>query len=331
MVKRNMTVLTHSWEYSLLNLALHEQHHVGESRHTGALADPDLIQEAYGYCEDLTAQHSRSFYLSSRLLPLEKRRAVRALYAFCRVTDDVVDRPKGDVRTELDLWREKSLSINPPPDDLVAVAWAHARTHYRVPQCYAEQLLNGVASDLTKTRYETFDELAAYSYGVASTVGLMSMHITGFSDRAAIPYAIKLGVALQITNILRDVAEDWRNGRVYLPLQELRMFGLDEGDLAAAQVTDRWREFMRFQINRNRELYTEAWPGIGLLHPEGRMAIGAAADLYRAILNDIEAHDYDVFSRRAYVGNWGKISRLPFIWWRSRRAYPLTPSPIPLS
>jgi 15-cis-phytoene synthase len=325
-----MTVLTHPWEYSLLPLALYD-HHSSDHHTPDSLADPDLMRGAYAYCEQLTADHSRSFFLSSRLLPEDKRRAVRALYAFCRVTDDVVDRPKGDVETDLALWRERALSFSPPPDDPVALAWADTRIRYQIPQRYAEQLLNGVARDLSQTRYETFDDLATYSYGVASTVGLMSMHITGFSDRAAIPYAVKLGVALQITNILRDIAEDWKNGRVYLPQNEMRRYGLDEGDLSAGQVTDRWRAFMRFQITRNRELYAEAWPGIGLLHPEGRVAIGAAAELYRAILNDIEAHDYDVFNRRAYIGSWGKISRLPLIWWRSRRAYPTMPARLPLS
>jgi phytoene synthase len=178
--------------------------------------------------------------------------------------------------------------------------------------------MDGVAADLTKDRYATIDELAQYSYGVASTVGLMSMHIIGYSDEDAIPYAIKLGVALQLTNILRDIAEDWARGRVYVPQDELAHFGLTEDDIAAAVVTDRWRAFMRFQIDRNRRLYAEAMPGIGYLDPSGRFAIGAAAELYRAILEDIERHDYDVFSRRAYVSKWGKIGRLPGIWWRSR-------------
>jgi len=322
-----MTILTHAWEHSLLSLALHD-HQSGELTASHASVAADDLQSAYDYCEDLTAAHSRSFYLSSRLLPWEKRRAVRALYAFCRVTDDIVDRPKAETRTELETWRERSLSFTPPADDPVAVAWADTRLRFRIPQRYAEQLLNGVARDIVPGRYETFDDLAAYSYGVASTVGLMSMYITGFSGPAAVAYAVKLGVALQLTNILRDVVEDWQAGRLYLPYQELRDFGLDEADIDAGRVTDRWRAFMRFQIARNRQLYDEAWPGIGLLHPEGRFAIGAAAGLYRAILNDIEAHDYDVFSRRAYVGTLGKVSRLPSIWWHSRRASPAEPIPV---
>ena len=144
--------------------------------------------------------------------------------------------------------------------------------------------IDGVARDLDQARYATFDDLTAYAYGVASTVGLMSMRIIGYRSAAAIPYAIKLGVALQLTNILRDVGEDWRAGRVYLPADELAAFGLSEEDVARGQVDDRWRDFMRFQIERNRRLYAEAWPGIELLNEDGRFAIAAAGDLYRRIL-----------------------------------------------
>lgn len=317
-----MTILTHAWEHPLLSLALYD-HQPGDNNYIG-VAEPEVIRNAYEYCSVLTAAHSRSFYLSSQFMPEDKRRAVRALYAFCRVTDDLVDRPQGDLNRDFQDWRERILSNIPPADDPVAIAWTDARLRYMIPSHYAEQLLNGVARDLTQTRYDSFQELASYAYGVASTVGLMSMHITGFSSRAAIPYAVKLGVALQLTNILRDVGEDWRNGRLYLPLQELQAFGLSESDIAGGRVTPQWRDFMRFQIDRNRQLYAEAWPGIGLLRSEGRFAIGAAADLYRAILDDIQVNDYDVFNRRSYIGSWGKISRLPSIWWRSRRARPQT-------
>jgi phytoene synthase len=200
----------------------------------------------------------------------------------------------------------------------VAVAWADTRARYEIPQGYGDQLLAGVSRDLVQTRYQTFDDLVTYAYGVASTVGLMSMHIIGFSNADAVAYAIKLGVALQITNILRDVAEDWQRGRVYLPQEELALFGLTEDDLDKGRVDNRWRRFMRFQIERNRQLYEEAWPGIALLNKDGRFAIAAAAELYRAILDDIEAHDYDVFSRRAHVSKWGKLRMLPGIWWRSQ-------------
>jgi phytoene synthase len=208
---------------------------------------------------------------------------------------------------------------------MVAVAWNDACARYQIPVAYAQQLIHGVAQDLHQTRYATFSDLADYAYGVASTVGLMSMHIIGFRSQEAVRYAVKLGVALQLTNILRDVAEDWGRGRLYLPQDELAAFGLTEDDIEKGVVTDRWRTFMKFQIDRTRQLYDEAWPGIALLEPEGRFAIAAAADLYRLILEDIEKHDYDVFSRRAYVSQWGKLRRLPALWWQTRRM----PSPQP--
>jgi phytoene synthase len=207
-----------------------------------------------------------------------------------------------------------------PVNELAELAWADTQVRYSIPHGYAQQLINGVSQDFTQSRYTTFGELAEYSYGVASTVGLMAMHITGFAGEDAIPYAIKLGVALQMTNILRDVAEDWARGRIYLPDDELREFGLSDATIADGIVTERWREFMRFQIERVHRLYDEALPGIALLDSDGRFAIGAAAGLYRAILDDIEAHDYDVFTRRAHLSTMGKLSRLPRIWWNSRRA-----------
>jgi phytoene synthase len=147
----------------------------------------------------------------------------------------------------------------------------------------------------------------------------MSMTITGYAGPQAIPYAVKLGIALQLTNILRDVGEDWRNGRLYLPQAELARFDLCEDDLAVGKVDGRWRAFMRFQIARNRRLYLEAWPGLALLSADGRLAITAAARLYAAILDDIEAHDYDVFSRRAHTGRARKMLELLRAWRDARQ------------
>ena len=326
--------LEHAWEHSLLDLAYEALHRHDEGRHDerrhderrhderqahAADYDGEVLSAAYAYCDRMTAVNSRSFHLASGLLPGHQREAVRALYAFCRVSDDIVDRAAGNRCVQLEEWRRLATANHPPSDQLVAVAWAHARQRYAVPSRYAEQLIDGVARDLGQSRYQTFDELASYCYGVASTVGLMSMHIIGFAGNEAIPYAIKLGVALQMTNILRDVGEDWRAGRVYLPQTELAEYGLDEGDLAIGEVTGRWRAFMRFQIDRNRRLYAESLPGIALLHKDGRFAINAAAELYQGILDAIERADYDVFSHRAYVGTWSKLRMLPGIWWRSRR------------
>ncbi len=305
------------WEYPLLARAYVEQHSDAEDARA-ALRDRQALERAYAHCDAMTRSNSRSFYLASGLVPAEKRRALRALYSFCRATDDIVDRPNEGAEAALARWRRRAMSSDPAKDDPVALAWTDTRLRYRIPSRYAEQLIDGVARDLRQTRYATFEELALYAYGVASTVGLMSMHILGFSGEEAIPYAVKLGVALQITNILRDVGEDWRAGRVYLPAEELAAHGLSEEDVAAGRVDGRWREFMRFQIDRNRRLYAEAWPGIAMLSRDGRLAVAAAAEFYRAILGDIEAHDYDVFHRRSHVSCWGKLRRLPGLWWGCR-------------
>jgi 15-cis-phytoene synthase len=283
---------------------------------------PAMLRAAYTCCEAITYRHSRTFYLASSLLPYEQRLAARALYAFCRVTDDIVDATKQKPEERLKAlrrWEFQVMSDHPPLDQEVCLAWADTQARFNVPRGYAKQLIDGVRRDLFQTRYRTFDELADYAYGVASTVGLMSMHIVGFRGEDALPYAIRLGVALQLTNILRDVGEDWRNGRCYLPQDELEAFGITEETFNNQRVDDHWRAFMAFQIDRNRKLYAESQDGIGLLERSGRFSIAAAADLYQAILNDIEAHDYDVFTRRAHLGAMAKVSRLPRIWWQSRR------------
>ncbi len=309
-----------TWEYRLLAWA-HEAL-TSPTIEKAVESDAEALDSAYRYCARVTQTNSRTFYLASQLLSKEKRRAVQALYAFCRSTDDLVDKTRGmaDAETVFANWRTRLSNPHPAAHDPVPLAWADAQASYRIPKGYSDQLITGVTRDRTQIRYQTFAELTEYCYGVASTVGLMSMHIIGFENRDAVPYAIKLGVALQLTNILRDIGEDWRMGRLYLPLEELTAFGLSEADLASGQVDDRWRAFIRLQIERVHTLYDEALPGIALLNSDGRFAIAAAAGLYRAILDDIEANDYDVFRRRAHVGMWGKLKRLPRIWWNSRHA-----------
>ena len=302
------------WENHLLSLAGNTQHQPTRP-FISYWAGDDSLRKAYAFADRITAAHSKSFYFASSLLPEEKRSAIRALYAFCRTVDDIVDEPSKKERDlELNYWRQMVQNASIDESDPVAVAWADTLARYHIPHRYALQLIDGVARDLTQSRYETFDELATYCYGVASTTGLMSMHIIGFSSNSAIPYAIKLGVALQMTNILRDVGEDYRNGRLYLPLEELAFFEIRESDFVEGKVTDRWRRFMEFQIDRTRQLYKESWSGIKLLESEGQLAIGAASVFYAGILDDIEAHDYNVFTRRAGLSTWGKVSRIPSLW-----------------
>ncbi len=306
------------WEHRLLALA-GELPHPTHSPLISYWADDASLHSAYRECGAITARHSKSFDLASRLLPEPKRQAIRALYAFCRTVDDIVDASEDvDRAARLDDWRRLCNTDSRPDDGPVAAAWADTLARYHIPRHYAVQLIDGVASDLSARRYDTFDDLSTYCYGVASTVGLMSMHIVGFHSREAIPHAIKLGVALQMTNILRDVGEDYRNVRIYLPRDEMRAFGVGETDLKAGQVTDRWREFMRFQIDRTRQLYAESEAGIAMLDPDGQLAIAAASDLYRGILEVIERNDYDVFTRRASLSAWKKLSRIPRLFLRTR-------------
>ncbi len=311
-----MSQYIYTWEKTLNELAFEAL----ELHRQEARVDPvsrARLEQAYIGCAKMTADYSRTFYLASALLPVKKRRAVRALYAFCRVSDDLVDRAQADPSAKLVEWRQRAVMGKGERQDAVTLAWADARREFNIPWRYAEQLIQGVARDLHQKRYASFHELAEYCYGVACTVGLMSMHIVGYRGREAFPYAIRLGVALQLTNILRDVGEDWRSGRVYLPQEDMDRFGLSEADIAAGQVTDKWRAFMRFQIERNRRLYAEAMPGIAMLDRDGRFAIAAAAELYRAILDEIEANDYDVFHRRATVSKVKKLGLLPGIWLRT--------------
>ena len=306
------------WEHQLLTLAGHVPHPSTQPFFSYWAGDNSL-RIAYKNAEEVTAKHSKSFYFATRLLPEEKRSAVRALYAFCRSVDDVVDKVRvKDQAFELDYWRRIVQSASASDDDLIAAAWADTLTRYHIPRHYALQLIDGVARDLVQTRYQTFSELATYCYGVASTVGLMSMYIIGFQSNQAVPYAIKLGVALQMTNILRDIGEDYLAGRNYLPRDEMVFYGIRESDIAEGIVTDRWRRFMRFQIQRTRELYEESWPGIKLLEPEGRLAVGAASVLYGGILDEIEKNDYDVFYRRASLSPLEKLRRVPALWLKIR-------------
>ena len=197
------TVYPQTWERTLLPLAYEAEHRVVAPT-TVPVSDTALLDRAYAYCDAITSTHSRTFYVATGLLPSNKRRAMRALYAFCRLSDDIVDCSQENAEVSLATWRRKVLAPAPclrargakSRGDLVAVAWADTRFRYQIPQSYAEQLVGGVRRDLCQKRYRTFEEVTRYAYGVASTVGLMSMHIIGFAGEQAIPYAIKLGVAL---------------------------------------------------------------------------------------------------------------------------------------
>lgn len=264
-------------------------------------------KSAYAVCAAMTRYHSKSFYLSTALLPPAKRQAIRALYAFCRTSDDIVDQAAaGTAPHALAHWVNLVHRRATPHDNPVLIAWHDTVAHYNISQELIDELLAGIAMDLTVIRYATFDDLWLYCYRVASVVGLISMQIIGHVDEAT-NEAVKLGVALQLTNILRDIGEDAGRGRIYIPQEDLIAFGVDESEIFAQQRSARFKALMRFQSARAHALYEESWPGIGLLNPDSSLAIASAATIYRGILDSIHRHDYDVFSKRAFVPFWRKM------------------------
>ncbi|HEY9641497.1 MAG TPA: phytoene synthase, partial [Coleofasciculaceae cyanobacterium] len=285
------------------------------------------MDKAYEFCRQITAEYSKTFYLGTLLMSEEKRRAIWAIYVWCRRTDELVDGPNSAETTNatLDQWEEnlEALFAGQPIDD-VDVALVDTLERFTLDIQPFRDMIAGQRMDLYRSRYQTFEELELYCYRVAGTVGLMSTAVMGVDrSRGTAPWdqaqpqvnpepkAIALGIANQLTNILRDVGEDARRGRIYLPLEDLERFQYSEKDLFNGVVDDRWRALMQFQIERARHFFTEAEQGVRLLSPDARFPVWAALMLYRGILNRIEQNQYDVFRKRAYVPNWQKFLYLP--------------------
>jgi len=277
---------------------------------------PLRLEAARVATEEIIRSHSKTFFFATALLPLAERRAIRSLYAFCRASDDLVD-CSDTTQKDLDHWRAE---VNLPSDrqvDPVLISWSSVREQYRIDRQYEHELLDGIEMDLNFRSFHTWEELETYCYRVAATVGLLSMPVIGLARRAAFEqaasFAIKLGVALQLTNILRDVGEDAARGRVYFPEEDLRRFGLTQQDILDRVYDQRFIDLMRFEIDRARRLYSASLPGIALLNPSARPAVGAAALLYRAILDEIEKIQYRVYEQRAHTSGRQKLFLLPGI------------------
>ena len=291
------------------------------------LAAPDL-DAAYESCRQETATWAKTFYLGTLLLPYEKRRAIWAIYVWCRRTDELMDsaeaqaRPVSELADRLDRWEENTRGIfsGQVTSDLDAVM---VDTLERFPQSIQPYLdmIEGQRMDLTWTRYATFEDLRLYCYRVAGTVGLMTQGVMGLDAAyTTAPWsdvpntsdaAVALGIANQLTNILRDVGEDRGRGRIYLPQEDLTRFGYSEEDLLAGRLNDAWRELMAFQLERARAWFARSEAGIRWLSADARWPVWTSLRLYRGILDVIEQLDYDVFQNRAYVGRLGKMLELP--------------------
>jgi 15-cis-phytoene synthase len=257
------------------------------------------IEASYNYCRRVARTRAKNFYYSFLLLTKPQRKAMCAIYAFMRYCDDLSDEP-GASRAAIEQWRtgmEDALEgrFSPHP---VWPAFHHTVRRFGIPHDYFREMIAGVASDLEPRRFEAFDELYRYCYQVASVVGLTVVHIFGFDTRSALPLAEKCGVAFQLTNILRDLREDAGRGRLYLPGEDLRRFGVTEEDIHAGKRTPEFLALMRFEAGRARAYYNQSAPLLDLVHPRSRPSLWALISIYSRLLERIERTGYDVFARR---------------------------------
>jgi len=284
------------------------------------------LRKAYATCRSITRRYAKTFYMATRFLPNHKQRGIFAVYALCRYLDDLVDEAEDliqqemmtpeDVKERLKLWKYnleaayKGMATN----NVILNAFSDVLNQYYIPVELPFQLMEGVTQDLVKNRYKDFDELYNYSYKVASVVGLMTSRIFGYSSPEAKEYAVNLGIAMQLTNIIRDIGEDINRDRIYIPKTELFRFNVSEHDFLSGQLNTSMIKLLRFQVARARRYYEKAEPGIGLLERDSRLPVYLASRNYSRILDKVEENGYDVFSQRAYLNSTEKLSILPGVW-----------------
>lgn len=297
--------------------------------------DTDLVA-AYERCRELHRRYGRTYYLATRLLPSWKRRHVHALYGFTRHADEIVDRtddlPAAQRAARLREWSDRFLAglHGAPVHDPLLPAVLHTIAVFDLDRADFASFLRSMAMDLTVTSYLKYDDLLDYMEGSAAVIGTMMLPILGATDPAAAREpARQLGIAFQLTNFIRDVAEDLDRGRIYLPEEDLERFGVTPAGLRAAAArgtaTPAIRELIRYEVTRAQEHYRAAAPGVTLLTPASQACIRTAYRLYGGILDEVAAADYDVFVRRATVPN----RRRAAVTAHSLLARPGAPLPVP--
>ena len=298
------------------------------------IADPGDVDLATSYelCRRLNAAHGRTYYFATRFLPPEKRPHVHALYGFARYADDLVDHMDLDWdprkrRAALESWSAgflRSLASG-FSDDPILKAVVHTVGALGIDHDDLRAFLRSMAMDLTVTRYPTYRDLHGYVHGSAAVIGSMMLPVLGATHPDARDRAMDLGIAFQLTNFLRDVAEDWDRNRIYLPLEDLERFGVSEWHFRSRQVGPGMRRLLAFEAVRTRQLYVRAEEGWALLPPYSRACIRIAHRLYREILDRIEACDWQVFSHRAAVPTTRKIGVAAEEMWHAAR---MPPAPV---
>jgi phytoene synthase len=274
----------------------------------------NATDRSYEYCRRVARRRAKNFYYSFMLLSRPQRRAMCTIYAFMRYCDDLSDEP-GATRAGIERWRaemEEALAgrFSGHP---VWPAFYHTVRRFGIPHDYFREMIAGVFSDLEPRAFETFDQLYRYCYQVASVVGLTTIHIFGFDTRSALPLAEKCGVAFQLTNILRDIREDAERGRIYLPAEDLRRFGVSADGLRAGQRDGAFERLMAFEAERARAYYNESRPLLDLIHPRSRKSLWALIAIYSRLLERIEESGFDVFRQRVRLPLWEKS----WIVWRA--------------
>jgi len=290
------------------------------------ISDPSL-RSSYEACRQLNAQHGKTYYLATLLLPPAKRPYVHALYGFARYADEIVDDLASTLTpeqkaAELRSWGRQFLVDldRGSSDDPICAAVVDTVNRWQIPRAHFEAFLHSMEMDLTVTEYDTYSDLYEYVYGSAAVIGLQMVPVLEPIDNAAYDSAMSLGTAFQLANFIRDVGEDLERGRVYLPMEDLRQFELTRADLELRVVDDRVRQLLRYQIARVRRLEQESRAGIALLDPTSQPCIEAARVLYCGIVDEVERIDYQVFDRRATVSVPRRLAVALPAWARAVRA-----------
>lgn len=292
--------------------------------------DYKTLKLSYDYCSKITKLHAKTFYLSSHFLPEDKKNACFAVYAFCRYIDDLIDNNliKNLSSSEgyekiiegVNEWRRQLRSLYEGEfiDHPIMIALKDAISKFEIPENLPNELIDGVFMDISKNRYKDFEELKLYCYKVASVVGLMTTHIFGFKNKDTYQYAIDLGIAMQMTNILRDIKEDAGKNRIYIPEEEMRYFDYSQDDLFNFRINENYRELMRYQIQRADKYYENAEKGIPMISKDCRITVGLMSRNYKNILSVIKQNDMNVYEKRAYVPFYKKIFSIPKVLFEYR-------------
>ena len=285
------------------------------------------LRESYLECKRLNSLHGKTYFLATLLLPKAKRPFVHALYGFARYADEIVDDLNSQLSevekaSELQKWSEQMLRdlVSGKSADPVGAALVDTVTRFDIPTKYFEAFLHSMKMDLTITEYQDYEALMEYVYGSAAVIGLQMVPILGPLSPEAYQCAEKLGIAFQRANFIRDVGEDLDRGRVYLPLDELATFGVTRSDLEKRILTPEIIDALKFNIERVRRLQREAAPGIAMLDKSSRACIEAASELYCGIVDEVEAINYQIFTKRAKTSTWRRIKVAFPAWLQAVRA-----------